>query len=186
MTEAALGFCAHTGWAMAVTVGGHGRPRVLARLRLELAAGDAHVYHSAAELALSDAEKLLAAAAAAARARADRAVRALRDAHGATSAGIVVGNAPFDAPLEKILAAHPLIHAAEGVLYRQALIEASRAAGLAVAEVPAKQLAAQAAGRLRASDLPTLLVEVGREAGRPWGKDEKDAYLAACVASRRA
>jgi hypothetical protein len=43
------------------------------------------------------------------------------------ASGVIIGNRTLTAPLETILVAHPLLHTAEGELFRQAIIDASEA-----------------------------------------------------------
>jgi hypothetical protein len=84
-----------------------------------------------------------------------------------------------------ICESHARIHAAEGALFRAALAGASRALGVPVVEVRARDLAARAAALLGVSveELADRLAALGRDAGPPWGKDQKEALLAALVAA---
>jgi hypothetical protein len=100
------------------------------------------------------------------------------------AAGIVVGNRPPAASLDAILRSHSLIHAAEGELFRGAIRGASEALGIRVTEVRAGDLhprAAEALG-ISAGRVPEHLSRIGRAAGRPWAKDQKDSCLAALIA----
>jgi hypothetical protein len=101
---------------------------------------------------------------------------------GVAVVGVVTGDHPLpdDVPVTRILAAHPLMHAAEGQLYRDALLDAAAARGLSAHGVP----------RGRAQDLLTgsLAATVGGlgvVAGRPWRKEHKLAAVAALVAAGR-
>ena len=98
--------------------------------------------------------------------------------------GLPRGGRAAPLALEAILASHSLVHAAEGALYRDAVRAAAAEAGMAVAEIPLKELAARASSALgvAARDMVPLLARTGKAAGSPWAKDQKDAYLAACVA----
>jgi hypothetical protein len=100
------------------------------------------------------------------------------------SAGVPAGGTRAPPELARILAAHPLMHSAEGELYREVLVEAAADAGLTVSRVPGRDLAAHAASRMGcdAAAIAVKLTELGRQVGRPWRRDEKDAALAAWLA----
>jgi hypothetical protein len=188
---AALGFRAHTGWAALIAVGGPASaPGFLLRRRIVLCAGKlpeaAEVYHHAAEVPLAKAEELVRRAAAAARERARAGIASATAELAAAgyqvvAAGLVTASGRPLPELATIVRSHPMIHTAEGALYRQALAEACR---VPVTEVPQKTLSAQAAARLRLAGaaLDAQLAEAGRSAGRPWGKDEKESMLVAWLA----
>jgi len=86
--------------------------------------------------------------------------------------------------LEKILAAHTLIHTADGVLFREALSLAGRKHGLKEFREREKNLLGRSAEALRISESALLreLKELGRGLGPPWSQDEKFATLAAWMA----
>jgi hypothetical protein len=185
--QAAVGFRVHTGWAAMVAVTGTAAsPTVVDRRRVEMIAGhepDAppFVYHAAAKLPIAAAERFVQehahAARAHARAAVEDAVGALRErGYQAVASGVIVGNRPFAAPLEDILKAHSLIHAAEGELFRQAIIDASEACDLRVTRIPAREI------RDRSVAQRQLVISVGRAAGRPWAQDQKESFLAALLA----
>jgi hypothetical protein len=186
-----LGCSVHTGWAVLVVVAGPAKsPTVVARRRVELAENEEarFVYHRAEEMALADAAKLVDRRSAEALAKAIDAFESLAVDAGKASAlaavGIIETSSVLPSSLEAILRSHASIHTAEGVLYRRALAEAARKKQLAVVGVPSKQLHARAAAAIgvKAEALPAWLAELGRAVGRPWGRDEKDAVLVACVA----
>jgi hypothetical protein len=165
-------------------------PTVLVRRRVALVpyGEEGAVYHAAEEMQLADAARLVERASADACARAEQALDALAADIGADArlgaAGIVESNSALPSSLETILRSHALIHTAEGVLYRRAIDAAARRRELAVVGVPSKQLAARAALQVgvRADALAAWVIERGRAVGRPWGRDEKDALLVACIA----
>jgi hypothetical protein len=190
----ALGLSVHTGWALVLAVQGPpGTARVLARRRLQLyfRKDEGAFYHVAAERPLPEAERLIAAAREDSLRRAGAALRefcaALPAGAQPGAAGIVLGNGRALPGLAAILRAHPLVHTAEGVLYRDAFGGACEALGMALHGTPARELPAAAAAALKidGAALPGRLAAAGREAGRPWARDEKDAWLAALVALRR-
>jgi hypothetical protein len=184
----AFGFSAHTGWAQAVAVGASlAAPKLLHRGRVDLSVGkeSAHVFHAAAEMPLAAAktyiERCRKRAISAAQAEMAALLKSLAPANGVIA--VVVGNAKLP-PLEAILKSHMLIHAAEGDFYRRAILDAAEMHKLRSVAVPSKELADAACGALNVSvdQLPLWLTTCGRSVGRPWGRDEKDAFLAACVA----
>jgi hypothetical protein len=67
---------------------------------------------------------------------------------------------------------------------REAIRGAARAAAVTLKDVHKNGLLAQAARDLGLSDtqLAKQLDGIGRAAGRPWAKDQKDACLAALIA----
>jgi len=183
-----LGLSVHTGWAACVVAGGSVRaPLLAAREEIELLGDlDRFVYHSAAA-----AKKRSEAEASVARARkmaAERATdvlarlveRASAGGHAIVACAIVAKKGEM-LPLENILAAHLRIHAAEAHLYRDVLRDAAEAIGLPARIVSPSDLetASAMAMRVNPSELPALLVEVGRAVGRPWAKDQRAASLAA-------
>jgi hypothetical protein len=90
--------------------------------------------------------------------------------------------------LGKILAAHPLIHTADGELFREALSFASQKYGLKELHVKERELLERAAENLRCSEDALLrrVTELGRPLGSPWSQDEKFATLVAWLALRDA
>jgi hypothetical protein len=185
--QARLGFSVHTGWAALVAV--DDQERVVARRRLDMIDdGDPErprfVFHAARKLTLGEAECLVREAEARAQQNAFETLRLFAAEHAVGAAAILVGDRPLSATFEKILASHSLIHSAEGALYRRAIKLACEALEVRVVEIRARDLASAAAERLSVTPakLARRLEDVGRAAGRPWAKDQKDAYLAALIA----
>ena len=89
----------------------------------------------------------------------------------ASTAAVLVGRPRPLPPLDRILKSHAAIHTAEGIFYREVLIEACERAGLRVVRVAEAEVAAHLAG------LPKL--------PPPWTADEKLATLAALATLRR-
>ena len=197
--RSALGLSVHTGWAALVAVASEpdGPPSLVDRRRIELIpgadpSGPRFVFHAARELPVDEARRFVREserrALDAARRELGLAMEAIASQGFRPVACGLLRSARTSTPaLEAILASHSLVHAAEGALYRDAIRGAAEDAGVAVAEIPPKELAALAATALRvaARDLARLLASTGKAAGSPWAKDQKDAYLAACVALAR-
>jgi hypothetical protein len=78
-----------------------------------------------------------------------------------------------------------LIHTAEGALFRGAIKSASEALKIPITEVPARELPLRASSALGVplAALLDRLAAIGRTAGKPWAKDQKDAFLVALLAS---
>jgi len=77
--------------------------------------------------------------------------------------------------VDEILAVHFRMHKAEGVLFRDVLLQAAADCGLRPVPVPEKQSGVD-------RRLQHTIATLGRSAGPPWGKDQKDAALAALIA----
>ena len=175
----ALGFRAHTGWTAVVAIDRD--RRVIHRGRLDLIAGadagQGHVFHVAAELAsLAAAEKRIAAATAESASRARQGIASLvaQLDDEVVACGVVLGNPRPLPALEAILRSHALLHTAEGMLYRNALLEAARALRLRTLGVPAAQLAKHPQRK--------RIDALGRELGPPWAQDQKESALVAWLA----
>jgi hypothetical protein len=78
------------------------------------------------------------------------------------------------------------MHKAGGVLFRDVLARAAESCGLKLVAIPEKQLMkhAETALDMTASALVKKVAVLGKLVGPPWGKDQKDAALAAMVALR--
>ena len=182
--QTALGFRAHSGWAAMVAVAGTvDKPRVLDRSRIVIAdaelSGSRQPYHAAAELPFAEAEVLVRTAIESSRALAREAIgdaiRSLeKKGHTITRAAILKGSARPLPDLRRILAAHPLIHTAEGEMFRDALAWAAGQCGLQVTMAKEKELD---------PDVLRRLDSLGRLIGPPWTQDQKYATLAALMAS---
>jgi hypothetical protein len=192
MAQVAIGFRAHTGWAVAVVLAGPPEaPAVVDRRRLDLTDPEVprQAFHVAADLDAGAAEALVERATRTAEALAERAVRGLAGelwsaGHRLAGAGVVLGGGRRLGTLAQILASHAAMHAAEGELYREVLVHAAAACGLPVTGVPARDLDDRAAAVLGVpvADLRRRVTELGRAWGPPWAQDQKSAALVAWVA----
>src|SRR5262247_785724 len=192
--KVSFGMKAHSGWAAMVVVGESGGDLVVAdRRRVELVEDEwaKQPYHAAEDLKPDAARDLVKRGVEAARRIAVREMRAAmkrereRKNEVTACAALVVEPMP-DWSVEEILAVHFRMHKAEGVLFRDALVRAARACELRLVEIPEKLLTKNAETALGtpASSLVKEVVRLGKSAGPPWGKDQKDAALAAMVALR--
>ena len=186
-----FGLKAHSGWAAVVTLGKSGDSVVVVdRVRLELVEENwaKQPYHAAEGLEAGVACDLVKRGIAAAQRIARRELRAAvkrEQQRGNNVAGcsVLVGAPMPDWTVEQILAVHFRMHQAEGVLFRDALIEAAKACELKLFAVPEKTLLQDAEKSLRtpAGELTKKIAALGKSAGPPWGKDQKDAALAALI-----
>ena len=187
-----FGLKAHSGWAALVALGNNGRGfTVVDRSRLELVEEEwaKQPYHAAEELEPKKAREVVKRGISAAHRIARRELKAALNRERARGNEVVacaglVGNPMPDWSVEQILAVHFRMHQAEGVLFRDALITAAKASELNLVTLPEKTLLQEAETSLRtpASELLKTVSALGKSAGPPWGKDQKDAALAALVA----
>ena len=192
----ALGLRVHSGWAALVVVGKHnGQLVIVERRRIELVENEwqKQPYHAAENLKRNAARDLVKRGITVARRNALREVRAAvkrerQRENEVTACAVLVTDPMPPWSTEEILAVHFRMHKAEGALFRDALIRAAEACHLAVVAIPEKQLAAQAVKILktRANDLSDTIGTLGKSVGPPWGKDQKEATVAALVALQHA
>ncbi len=193
--KVAFGMKAHSGWAALVVLGTRsGELQVVDRYRMELVEEDEaswakQPYHAAERLNAGDARDLIKLGLETARRIAVRemrtAVKRLQEAgHEVTGCSVLVVEPMPAWTVEEILAVHFRMHKAEGVLFRDALVRAATTCGLRLLEVPEKQLDEYAERELATSlnSLQKTIVSLGRSVGPPWGKDQKEASLAAMIA----
>ena len=191
----AFGMKAHSGWAALVVLGTRsGELQVVDRSRLELvekeeASWAKQPYHAAESLNAEEARDLVRRGVAAARRIAVREMRtavnhARKAGHEVAACAILVGDPMPDWTVDQILSVHFRMHKAEGVLFGDALAEAAGSCGLKLLRVPEKQLDEQAERTLLTSvnSLRKTIASLGKAVGAPWGKDQKDAALAAMIA----
>ena len=165
----AVGFRCHSGWAMVVVVSGSTRsPVVLDRRRVELVdeALPRQPYHAVSESGAP--RRVIDAVAHAARGAVARALRSV--AH-ADAVGVVATERRLPSSLDQILASHALLHAAEGHLFEQAVIDVAADAGLPVHVVDPKSI-----------EVPAAVEALRSSIGAPWQKDHKWATTAALEA----
>lgn len=192
--KVAFGMKAHSGWAALVVLGTRGGElRVVDRRRVDLVEDDEaswakQPYHAAEHLTADAARDLVRRGIEAAHRIAARemrqAVKRAREAEHEVAACVVLVSDPMpDWSVDEILAVHFRMHKAEGVLFRDALAAAATACGVKLVRVPEKQLDEHAERALATSaeDLRKRLASLGKMAGHPWGKDQKDAALAAMI-----
>jgi hypothetical protein len=193
----ALGLRAHSGWAVLVALGGtSASPVVVDRRRLALCDNSfpRQPYHAAENLSAAKAQALVSRSLETAhRLARETLAQAVKDRRGAsqevTGAGLLLGSGrPLPAELMDILRAHPLIHTAEGVMYREALRLGCERAGVAVLGLREREIEATACKRFELSPLAlrARVAALGKPLGPPWSQDEKLAAVAAWLVLTRA
>jgi hypothetical protein len=195
MSRAALAFKPRTGRAILVMLAGsYGGARVVERSEIPLLpAGEFATYHAAKELKQADAAGYVKGSIARAQHLATGAVReaAKRCAeagHELSGCAVLVGTGMPAWTADEILAVHARMHKAEGEMFRGVLVEAVRACGLELTTLPDKTAIDSAAKRLgmTRARLDTCLAALGRAAGPPWSKYQKEAAAAALVVLKSA
>ena len=192
IAEAAFGLKAHSGWAVLIVLGSRdGTLEILERSRLELVEEEwaKQPYHAAEELPPAEAGKVVKRGIDAAKRIALREMRRVvkrtrERGFEVNACGLLVGRAMPEWSVDEILAVHFRMHKAEGVLFRDVLAAAAKACDLKVVAVPEKSLVADAEAALEtsASKSSEQIAALGNAVGAPWGKDQKDAVLAAMIA----
>jgi hypothetical protein len=191
MKRAALGVQMHSGWGVLVAVS-ENPVEILDRRRMVTAdpkiPGAIQPYHFAAQLERSQQQKHLEHCASSSSSLAKIAIaeltRELATRHyRIVGAAVLLASGRTLPVLEKILAAHPLTHTAEGEFFRQAVIRACEELQIPVTAIRVRDLDEQAKGTFgkNASQLPSSIASMGSKIGPPWTKDHKTAALAAAL-----
>lgn len=179
----ALGLRAHSGWAAVVAVAGTAdSPCVLDRQRIVIAdpemAGSKQPYHAAAELPPAKAAEFVRRAVESSRALALAALKATvaslaSQGHAVVGCAILAGSGRSLPGLAGILAAHPLIHTAEGEMFREVLVWAAEQCHIPVTRIREKEIDAT---------VLESMAPLGKAIGPPWTQDQKYAAAAAITA----
>lgn len=190
--KVAFGLKAHSGWAALVVVGKRdGEFAVVDRRRIELVEENwaKQPYHAAEDLEAKAARELVKRGVEAARRIAVREMRAAvkreqEKKNEVTACAVLVGSSMPNWTTDEILAVHFRMHKAEGVLFRNVLVQAAEKCGLKSVAIPEKLLIEHSMKALSTSQsgLLSKIAVLGKTVGPPWGKDQKDAALSAIVA----
>jgi hypothetical protein len=190
---AALGFRAHSGWAALVAVTEPiSSPAVVLRRRILTAdpniAGSKQPFHAAEDWPLAKAEKYIEHCSDSSHQLALEAVRKAVDelqqaGHVPIACGAIVGSGRQLPELQRILASHALLHAAEGEFFRNVIAAATERCKLRNVCVKERELLERCRSELAPEkELQKHLAALGRALGPPWRQDEKFATLAAWLA----
>jgi hypothetical protein len=190
----AFGLKAHSGWAALVVIA-HADDgyRVIDRRRIELVGPQdewaKQPYHAAEAAEAAAAQKLVMHGIDIARASALREMRSAiarcAEQRLRVAACAVLTPAPMPKwSVAEILAVHFRMHKAEGVMFPEALSMAAADCKVRLVAVRESELAthAQRALKLPLDRLTAEVAQLGKSVGAPWGKDQKDATLAAMIA----
>lgn len=194
MKMAAMGVRMHSGWGALVVVSNEdGRVNVVARERIEVidekAGGERQPYHRAKNLALNEAEKYLARCAAESERLATGSIRGMTEdlqkcGYRLAKCAVLTASGRELPPLAGILAAHPLIHTAEGEFFRNAICSACEGLRLNILRVREREVESAAKASLGRSAAAVMkqIANAGKSLGSPWTQDHKKAALAAWMA----
>jgi hypothetical protein len=191
MKHAALGFRAHSGWTALVAVSLdldspvvllRGRPHLVNTFSFEFR----QPYHTAERGPPDQASAFIERVQTEARSLAYQAIHsAQRELHERgyqlKHCGLLVASGKPLPDLTQILASHALIHTADGELFREALLYASKRCGCEVFRAKEKELLERSSQSLGKppDELIRLLASLRASFGPPWSQDEKLAALAA-------
>jgi hypothetical protein len=191
MKSAAIGVRAHSGWGAVVAVSGDASGvEIVARERVSVIApkmrGPFQPYHIAERKKLSEARSYLTRSAAECRGFAVVALRRVLDDlrardYRVSGCAVLLGSGRAMPPLDKILAAHPLLHTAEGIFFRQVFQDAFEEFDLGVHGIRERDLddlCKKVFGK-RAAAARQKISRLGKSLGPPWTTDQKLAALAA-------
>jgi hypothetical protein len=193
--KVAFGLKAHSGWAALVVLGlPNGELQLVDRRRVELVekhetSWAKQPYHAAERMKAGDARELVERGVVSARRIAVHEMRAAveraREAgHDVAACAVLVVDPMPDWTVDEILAVHFRMHKAEGVLFRDALARAAGTCGIRFVGIPEKLLDQHADRALPSSmnRVRKTIASMGKSIGPPWGRDQKDASLAAMIA----
>jgi hypothetical protein len=193
MKNAAFGIRVHSGWAVIVCVSGDpAAPNVVDRRRIviieQAMEGAKQPYHFAESLGLEEAERHLQKCAAVSQRLAVQAMREMLDGvtarkYRVLGCAILLASGRALPSLQKILASHALIHAAEGEFFRKVVADACEACHVPVMRFRERELNGRANTTFGncAPSVRQHISELGKTVGSPWTQDEKTAALAALI-----
>jgi hypothetical protein len=191
MRHAALGFRAHSGWTSLVAISlEEGSPLVLFRERPHLVKTFTYEfrqpYHTAAKRPPVEAHGFISRLRVEARGLSYRVVHSVqmnlqKRGYELKRCSLLLASGKPLPGLHQILASHALIHAADGELFREALLHASKRCGVELFTAKESELIARAVQdlHLQPNELRRRLTNLGHPLGSPWSQDEKFAALVA-------
>jgi hypothetical protein len=195
--QVAIGFRVHSGWSAVVAVSlEEAGPQVLVRRRANLVETFTYTfrqpYHTAKRMPAGEASAFISKMQAEALRLARETIRSMQaeveqQGYGLDGCALLLASGKPLPGLEKILASHALIHTADGGLFREAILGASKSCGLPVFAMKERELldAASTSLRLKKDAIGRRLAALGKGCGAPWSQDEKFAALAAWLSLRQ-
>jgi len=189
---AAIGFRMHSGWGALVVVSTDIVLKVVDRTHIVVAEasipGSKQPYHYAENLELKRDEEYIARCCAASGQLASSAIRdslsqLQENEYRVERSAILTGSGRPLPSLEKVLASHALIHAAEGEFFRMVVRKACEDAGITVTPVregELEELATKTFGE-KINQVKEQISSSGKRLGAPWTRDEKLAASAASL-----
>jgi hypothetical protein len=197
MNQAALGFRAHSGWTSLVAIAlEDGSPIVLLRQRPHLVKTFTHEfrqpYHTAEKVPRSEARGVISRIQAEARGLAYNAIRTVQkrlrtEGYELKYCGLLLASGRSLPSLAQIVESHALIHTADGVLFRNVLLHASKRCGIDTFTAKESELMGLSADELdlQPEEIKRRLADLGIGLGPPWTQDEKLASLIAWISLAR-
>jgi hypothetical protein len=191
MKHAALGFRAHSGWTALVAISlEENFPLVILRERPHLVETFTYEfrqpYHTAGKGPPPEAHGFISRVRAEARRLSYRVIHSAqtnlhKQGYELKCCGLLLASGKPLPGLLQILASHALIHAADGELFREALLHASKRCGVELFTAKESELLARAVHHLHVqpNELRRRLTNLGHPLGSPWSQDEKFAALVA-------
>jgi hypothetical protein len=191
MKDAALGFRAHSGWTALVAISlEEGSLRVLFRGRPHLVNTFTYEFrqpfHTAEKRPPAEARGFISHARREARHLAYHVIHSVqanlqKQGYELKCCGLLLASGKTLPALPQILASHALIHTADGELFRDALLHASKRCGIESFTAKESELIEFAVHtlHLQPTELRRRLIHLGKPLGSPWSKDEKFAALVA-------
>ena len=192
MKQVALGFRVHSGWTalVAIALDESGCPHVIFRERPHLVKDFTYEYrqpyHTAKKRSSAEALDFVLRVRSEARILASNAISSVQSSFGFQGnelqrcALLLASGRPLP-DLPRILASHALIHAADGELFREAVLHATKRCGMEIFTIKESELfdGASRTLHLKVDELGQHLVHLGATIGPPWTQDEKLAALVA-------
>jgi hypothetical protein len=191
MKHAALGFRAHSGWTALVAISlQEDFPIVILRERRHLVKTFTfefrQPYHTAGKRPPSEAHGFIVRVRAEARRLSYQIIHSAqtnlhKQGYELKCCGLLLASGKPLPDLSQILASHALIHAADGELFREALLHASKHCGVESFTAKESELLERAVNALHLQpiELRRHLTNLGHPLGPPWSQDEKFAALVA-------
>jgi hypothetical protein len=193
MKRAAIGVRMHSGWGALVAVSEQdGAVEIVERRRMDvIAPGDGRAfqpYHTARVLGLAKAQNFIDDSFAAANRLALATLRSvvdeLRDRqYRVVGSAILTASGRQLPSLPQILAAHPLIHTAEGEFFREVFCKACEEIAVPATKIRERDLgqSAHAAFGKATTRIQKQIAAYGHAIGPPWTTDQKAAALAGLI-----